>query len=273
MPCTMNDPHVNALVFGIEHGPALSYSDDAQAIDHDEPGFRVTLKDRTVRFELNEHYATQEEALEAVLPYIRGWELDANLHGRPGDFQLRFDRAEVIDRNPPPPSKQGSVHLSAGGIAAWRFTTGSVEVTVTRGAYPSPPAGVTLKADDPDVKTMYGRLSGYYSNREPLPSIAYFCLTMLEYRRPGRGSQQRRNAAAHYHISKKVLKEIANLSSNKGGDGSARRASAVSTELSREEERFLEAAVKTMIRRAAEVAQDPGESFRTVTLDDFRDRD
>ena len=38
MPRTMNDPHVNALVFRIKHGPAVSYSDDAPAIDHDEPG-------------------------------------------------------------------------------------------------------------------------------------------------------------------------------------------------------------------------------------------
>ena len=270
MPRTMNNPHVNALVFGIEHGPALSYSDDAQAIDHDEPGFRVILKDRTVRFELNEHYATTGKARERVRPYVRNWEMDAGLDGRPGDFRLEFQQAEVIDRSPPLPTP-GGTSISATFTAP--TPTLRASLSVVSPSYPPPPSGLTLKADDPDVKTMYDRLSGYYSNREPLPSMAYFCLTMLEYRRPGRGSQQRRNAAAHYHISKKVLKEIANLSSNKGGDGSARKASAVSTELSREEERFLEAAVKTMIRRAAEVAQNPDGSFQTITLDDFRDRD
>ena len=61
MPRTMNDPHVDALVFRIEHGPALAYSDDAPPIDREEPGFRVTLKDGTVRFELKEHYATKKK--------------------------------------------------------------------------------------------------------------------------------------------------------------------------------------------------------------------
>ena len=271
MPRTMNDPHVDALVFGIEHGPAVAYSDDAPPIDHEEPGFRVTLNDGTVRFELKEHHATEEAAMEAVLPYIRCWELDASLHARPGDFRLRLDRADVIDRNPRPPSKQRTFNVSASRVA-WRFTTGVAEGTLTRPAYPSPPAGVTLRADDPDVETMYHRLSRYYAGHEPLPSMAYFCLTMLEYGMSERGRQQRHGAAAHYHISKRVLTEIAKLASNRGGVGSARKASAASTELSQPESRFLEAAVKMIIRRAAEVAQDPGAALPTITLADLPDR-
>ncbi len=270
MPRAMNAPHVDALVFRIEHGPAVAYSDDAPSIDHEEPGFRVTLKDGTVRFALKEHHATEEEALEAVLPYIRGWELDASLHACPGDFRLRLDRAEVIDRQRPQ-SKQRTLNVSASRIAV-RWTTGNVKVTLTRPAYPSPPAGVTLRADDPDVETMYDRLSRYYAGHEPLPSMVYFCLTMLEYRSPGRGRQQRHGAAVHHHISKRVLTEIAKLASNGGGVGSARKASATSTELSQPESRFLEAAVKMIIRRAAEVAQDPDAALPTITLADLPER-
>ena len=36
--------------------------------------------------------------------------------------------------------------------------------------------------------------------------------------------------------------------------------------------RFLEAAVKTIIRRAAEVAEDPGGTFPTITLADLPGR-
>ena len=100
MPRTMNDPHVDALVFRIKHGPTVSYSGDAPPIDHEEPGFRVVLKDQTVRFELKEHYATKAEALERVCPYVRNWEMDAGLDSRPGDFRLEFQQAEIIDRNP-----------------------------------------------------------------------------------------------------------------------------------------------------------------------------
>ena len=178
MPGAMNDPHVDALVFRIEHGPALAYSDDAPPIDREESGFRVTLKDGTVRFELKEHYATKEEALERVRPYVRSWEMDAGLDRRPGDFRLEFQEAVVIDRRPPAPTP-GTISVSASPIR-WHFTTGVPEVTLTRPAYPSPPAGVTLKADDRDVETMYRRLSDYYSDRKYLPSMAYFCLTVLE---------------------------------------------------------------------------------------------
>ena len=112
MPRTMNDPHVDALLFRIEHGPAVRYSDDAPPIKHEEPTFRVTLKDRTVRFELKEHYATKEEARERVGPYVRNWEMDAGLNGRPGNFRLEFQEAEVIDRSPPPPTP-GTFNLAA----------------------------------------------------------------------------------------------------------------------------------------------------------------
>ncbi len=271
MPRTMNDPHVDALVFRIEHRPALAYSDDAPSIDREEPGFRVTLKDGTVRFELKEHFSTKEEARERVGPYVRNWEMDAGLNGRPGDFRLEFQEAEVIDRSPPRPTP-GTVRVPASGIA-FHFTIGSPEVTLTRPAYPSPPAGVTLKANDPDVATMYGRLSGYYEGREPLPGVAYFCFTMLKYlsSKHGRGGQRARAAAYHY-ISDAALKEIEKLSSTKGGAGSARKADGVGTDLSRKEALFLEAAVKMIIRRAAEVAQDPGAALPLITLADLPDR-
>ena len=268
MPRTMNDPHVNALVFRIEHGPAVSYSDDAPAIDHDEPGFRVTLKDQTVRFELKEHYATKEEALERVRPYVRSWEMDACLRGRPGDFHLEYQQAEVIDRDPPPPTP-GPVNLAFTATAG--APTVRMSLSVVHPAYPPPPAGVTLKADDPDVATMYDRLSGYYEKREPLPGMASFCLTVLELEWRFT-KKRRRNVAKVFHIEKAVLDKIGELTATKGGAASARKAEGVGTDLSPKETRFLEEAVKTLIRRAAEVTQNPGGTFATITLGDLPDR-
>ena len=265
MPRTMNDPHVVALTFRIEHDSSVAYRADAPPIQHQEEAFRVTLEDGTVRFELEEHHATEEGALEPVLPYVRSWELDACLRGRPGDFRLQFQQAEIIDRNPPPP-EPGFVDISASGIAAVG-TLGSVSLTVVKPSYPSPPSGQTLNADDPDVATLYDRLSGYYAKREPLPSMAYFCLTMLERRGSGRAA-----TASQYRIARAVLKEVSKLSSSKGGAGAARKAGGTGTELSRQESRFLEAAVKAIIRRVAEVAQDPGGTFPTITLEDLLDR-
>ena len=89
---------------------------------------------------------------------------------------------------------------------------------------------------------MYDRLSGYYAGREPLPSMAYFCLTVFLSPFSGNRNVRRTAASAHYHIDKQVLDEIGDLSSEKGGPDSARKVGAMGSALSRKEERFLEAA-------------------------------
>ena len=116
---------------------------------------------------------------------------------------------------------------------------------------------------------MYDRLSGYYAGREPLPSMAYFYLTVLEDKFT---NAKRRSAAKSFRIDLAVLDAVGELSSTKGGVGSARKAEATGTALSRKEELFLEAAVKMIIRRAAEVAQNPGAALPTITLADLPDR-
>lgn len=264
----VNDPHVVALVFDVEHGPSVRYRDDAPRVTHDETGFRLTLEYGTARFELKEHHATEEEALERVRPYVRNWEMDACLRGRPGDFRLHFRRAEIIDRDPPPPTP-GTASLSPQPLVVG-VTFGRPSLIGVKPAYPPPPSGLTLKADDPDVATMYQRLDGYYAGREPLPSMAYFCLTVLELPFKN-GSGPRRRTGARYCIDKALLDEIGELSSTRGGAGSARKAAA-GAELSRKEARFLEEAVKQLIRRAAEVAQRPGAAFPQITLASLPDR-
>ena len=262
----MNDPHVDALLFRIEHGQAVRYRDDAPPIEHEEPGFRVTLKDGTVRLELKDHYATKAEALERVGPYIRNWEMDAGLSGRPGNFRLEFQEAEVIDRSPPPPTP-GTFNRAATSTVP--TPTLRVSLSVVSPSYPPPPSGPTLDADDPDVATMYRRLSDYYADRKYLPGMAYFCLTVLEDKFT---RAKRRKAAKSFRIDLAVLVAVGELSSTRGGADAARKAKGAGTELSRKEELFLEAAVKMIIRRAAEVAQDPGAALPTITLADIPDR-
>lgn len=260
----MNDPHVNALVFKVEHRSTVAYGDDAPPIEHQEPGFLVRLADGTVRFEFQEHHATKDEALERVRPYIENWEMDASLRGQPGDFRLRFQETEVIDQDPPPPTP-GAARGFAQGIVAVG-TLGQASGMAVKPYYPAPPSGLTLNVDAPDVGTMYRRLSGYYEGHEPLQGMAYFCLTVVEQRFSGP-----RKAAKSLGIAAKVLGEISRLA-NKGGEDSARKAGVVGTPLSSEEKRFLEEGVKAIIRRVAEVAHDPGGSFPTITRADLHHR-
>ena len=85
--------------------------------------------------------------------------------------------------------------------------------------------------------------------------MVYFCLTVLEVTwGPRRGAREL--TASHYGVDETVLDALCKLSSTKGGVG-ARKARGVSLEYTREETRFLEEAVKAIIRRSAEVAHDP----------------
>ena len=250
----MNDPHVVALIYRIEHGDSIDYS-QAKPLVVDEPRFRLGVEDLRARFEFKAHYATAEQAREVIADYIRVWEFDATLkHGNPDSFRLRFEKAEIVDRIPTP----GAVRLS--GCFVGVTGTGSARLTVSTPNYPSPPSDLAI---NPDAETMYGRYMGYRQKREPLPGMAYFCLTVLQA-----GAGGRKAAARKYGIDISVLAKIGDLTANRGG-AQARKAGGVATELSHQEHRFLDRAVKAIVRRVAVRAHASTGVLATISLSDL----
>ena len=81
----MNDPHVVALMYRIEHNPSINYA-AAPPLAHEEAKFGISIEGMKVTFHLKEHFATWESARESIEPYIHAWELTAALNGRPGAF-------------------------------------------------------------------------------------------------------------------------------------------------------------------------------------------
>ena len=57
----MNDPHVVALLYSIQHDDSVDYS-EAGKIEHEDESYRVTVEDKAVRLELKEHYAMEDTA-------------------------------------------------------------------------------------------------------------------------------------------------------------------------------------------------------------------
>ena len=162
----MNDPHVVALRYFIKHSDSIDYS-EAEPLLIEEAEFRIDVADGRVRFEFKKHFATEQEAREAIAEYIRLWQFDASLRrGNADAFKLEFDKAEIVDRNPTP----GAVRLSGSFQAQ---VSGSAKLTLQAAAYPVPPQDTAL---DPDVETMHRRYMNYRQGREPLPSMAYFCV-------------------------------------------------------------------------------------------------
>ena len=119
----------------------------------------------------------------------------------------------------------------------------SVTATVLPPCYPQPPSGLELT---PDVESMYTRYIGYLQDKEPLASMAYFCVTVLVD--PFAGIAE---AAREYRVSRNVLCEIRKLSSTRGGR-QARKADGKGQDLTDQERRFLKKATKAVIERAAQ---------------------
>ncbi len=238
----MNDPHVVALLYRVCHNESVDYS-KAKPLVLDQPDFRVEIKDRKARFELKQHYPTEEEARKLVDPFVRNWEFDASLRQAPGFFRLEFNQAEIIDRRP----TKGVVELSA-SLRAGSPTLSVKNLTVLPQTYLPPSSGID--SDHPDVQTLYQRYESFCQGKELLTAFAYFCLTIVEHS-VGPGKKLRRKAADVYGIEMPVLDEIGKLSSCKGGS-EARKASGTNDPLTQDERRFLKRAVVRLIRRVAE---------------------
>ena len=243
----MNDPHVVALLYQIDHGRSVDYR-DAKPIDREEEGFCVKVENERVRFEFKEHYATEGAARKAIEDYIRAWEFSAGLRGGPKYFKLKFDHAQIKDRKPTPGVMSLSAHFRAG------VPTMTATLTVSPPCYPPPPSGLKIT---PDVQTMYERYIGYLQGREPLPSMAYFCWTMTK----GSPTIER-------DFSEGVRNKVSRLSSEKGGQ-QARKALGTNKPLTAQESRFLEEAIKAVIRRAAKRAHAPTSNLPKISLSDF----
>ena len=243
----MNDPHVVALNYRIEHRSSVDY-DKASPLDHTEEAFGVHVEGDTARFVMKRHCATKSEAIEVVEDFIQGWEFHAVLQNGPNEFRLVFDGAEIEDRDP----TTGAVSVSAKPIGLVVSISEPV-IHVSRGSFPlPPPTGVKLSRE---VQLMFDRYVRCRAGRELLINTANFCLTVLEKSVEGEKAP-RKAAAKKYGFEFKVLDEVGRLCACKGG-AEARKAQGVDQDLNGQERQFLEEVVKAIIMRAAEVARDP----------------
>ena len=270
----MNDPHVVALVYRVEHGDTVNY-DNPAPLNLETSGFRLTVEDKQARFELKNDYATAVGARKDIEDYIRKWEFDACLEfNDPDYFRLKFDRSEIEDRNPLPPTlgvREVSGHVSG-------MLKGSSSGTVIRVAnrYPLPPSNLSFDPNDPNTVMMYQRYMGCLQRRELLPGMAQFCLTVLENsaltpeEQGERKISRKRQAAANmYEIEDKVLMKIGDICAKKGGQ-EARKEEGVANPLEESERRFLKQAVKKMIRRAAQRAYDADKNLPKILLSELQ---
>ena len=85
----MNDPHVTALYYRVEHDDSVD-DDNAVPLDHEGEMSTVHLEKRELTVRPKEHYASAQEAREALDGFIRNWEFDAGVEAGTRQFELKY---------------------------------------------------------------------------------------------------------------------------------------------------------------------------------------
>ena len=247
----MRDPHVERLFYRLHTADTLTY-EHAYQVSYETIPFKAELDQGRLTVEMKEHHPTEQSARARAEEWLRAWEIDTSLTYGPEYIHFEFDRSDIIDRNPPAPGEDQIIQVTA--VESIGFV-GTVAVQVTRSDYPPPPKAFKASSD---VDTMWSRYQSYKQGREPLLSMAYFCLTVLEGS-TGLTNGARGEAARRYNIDRPILDQLGELTSTRGGEGDARKfnAAATRTPLNPKETNWIEEALKLLIRRKGEYDYDP----------------
>jgi hypothetical protein len=257
----MNDPHVRKLHYKVLIDDSTDYN-NVPPINEETESFRMFMDGKTATFEMKIHFSTEQEAKALLEDYLKRWEVLIGIEHDPEEIRFRFARADIIDRMPSS-QENHTVNLHSAVHDIIRPSDAAL-LNVARGKYPSLPNRFALS---PDVETMYVRYKAYRENREPITTTAYMCLTVLENSAGGR----RRQVAVQYNIQKEMLEKLGELCSTKGDVREARKAPKKGEyiSLTQKERDWIQAVIKTLIRRGGEWAYDPNAKFPQITMADF----
>ena len=264
----MRDPHVRELRYKIVPSELTEFVNPSPA-NWEWPECRVTAANGIATIALLEHYPTVDEARRVVERYLRGWEISSGLQSQSKrqPFHFEFRDHVLIDRNPDP---EQELRIT---MQARASVTVSGVVSDTYRAYPVPLSEFDAS---PDVQAMWWRWKEYKAGRESLPSMAYFCLTVLEASMGEPRQGQRRRAAARYAVAIDVLNTLGHLVSEVGGQSERRKEHAKEKRAySADERRWVEIVTLALIRRVGAVAHlakpttGQGVQLPAITMADF----
>ena len=136
----------------------------------------------------------------------------------------------------------------------------AVGVAVLR-QYPAPPSDGLVVEPSSKVTAMLDMWLQYKAGEARLADTATFCQTALEKGR------QRSAAAKKYGIELPVLTTLGELAAEKGGSH-ARKHKGYNKPYTEIERAWLDAVLKKLIRRAAQVAHDPRANRPLITMAD-----
>jgi len=226
----MNDPHVVSLTYKIIEEDGFKFNDPPD-VEVDTPDFKGRLSQGVLTLEPKDHFESEAHVRPRADEFLRGWEITAALHYGRSEFHFRFQGSSIVDRQAGPGKHfidlSDNLHMSM-----------TVNVEKYSASYPAPPDNFRLT---PEVEVIWNRYSRYIEGKEPLPSMAYSCLTFLER------DKHRELAAKDYGIEIQVLKTLGELTTNRGDVTTARKFKPPLLPLSSSEQTWIESTIKAII--------------------------
>lgn len=172
----MRDPHVETLHYTINSHKSISYQ-NAKPMDFSNDLAEFDIADGNLTVKPLEHFADEDAAKRAVESYLMAWEMDVNLNSKIGTIEFKFERSEIVDRNPPKPGESITLEAQSGSYLA---VGDNVKLCHHLSEYPKPPSAFI---STPDVEIGYRRWISHNKGKESLQTMAYFVLTQLEKKR------------------------------------------------------------------------------------------
>lgn len=252
----MRDPHVEAMHYNVGSVETISYQDPKPMTFSNHLG-EFFLSEGKLQIDPAEHFATANDARLAIEPFLRAWEVSTDLTSNFGMIRFEFERVELVDRDPPPPGESRVINVEGASMVVMGS---SATLHLTCSEYPAPP---TAFSATPEVMHAYRRWLRYRAGSEPLQSMTYFVLTLVESAAGGRQA-----ASRSFQIHADVLATMGRLSSTKGDETTARKAnnSNAFQDLSPMEKQWLEEVVRSIVRRLGEHASGAPASIITMAM-------
>jgi hypothetical protein len=251
----MNEPIVTHLYYELKLSSELDF-DNPPPLESDLPDFKLILNAGQLEVLMNIEVSSEVIARSIVEPFLRSWELDQFLTTGRKEFWFEFKNSIIIDKSP---TRPGDVVIHA-GVGELVFLSDEISIKLTKKVYPPPEFGLTIS---PDVQTLLSRYEGFINKKEPLLSMAYFCLTAFEV-----DAGNRLNAANKFNIHYLVFKTLGELTSERGDSKESRKAreQASLQPLTSKEIVWINAAVRKLIRRKAEFDNNPVGKYSLIDM-------
>ncbi len=242
----MSNSYVKYLYYTLKVKDGISFK-NSNSIEKKLDNFELRLENNELKCKMIKKYLTPEDARKEVEDYLKKWEVYDILQSGYKSIEFIYNKATIINFDSPESLPKASKVVQRSGVFEARC---NIKVIVEKDNYPKPPQYFHLNEN---VKILWSRYYDYLQGKEKLPSMAYFCLTLIEKDAGGR-----RQALRKYKISKKVLDKLGELSSNKGDlEIEARKAKENKGSLTEKEVKWLDEAIRRIIIRVGEYENNP----------------